>query len=145
MGKWQYLVHPKTRLLWSLKYECIHGYLFGGRNRPKMGKFLHFYVINWKICKPTCAYLMVHGYSRDQSMPLDQESTPFINSCVVHFYWNTLCTFLLKMKKKGVSEYRSGNYFLVSRCCFKFSTLRWDEKFVLVNLTTLVCVETGFW
>ena len=34
------------QVLWSLKYGCIHGYLFGHKNRPKMGKFLHFYVTN---------------------------------------------------------------------------------------------------
>ena len=42
-------------------------YLFRSKNRPKMGRFLQYYVTNWKICNPTWSYQIVHGYLREQS------------------------------------------------------------------------------
>jgi len=41
---------------------CLHAYLFWRQNGPKMAQILQFYVINGKISKPPCSYLILHNY-----------------------------------------------------------------------------------
>ena len=50
-----------------VKSITLHYLIFWRQNGPKMAQILQFHVINGKISKPPCSYLILHNYLIVQS------------------------------------------------------------------------------